>query len=164
MPVKHYKIRFEQWVPVPVEKTFAFFANPYNLPKLMPPWMETRVESTTYASRQITAVGGEIVFSYRIVPGFSFRQHWTAKVVEFESLHHFCDEQVSGPFAYWQHCHQITREDWDGRSGSRIVDEIKYTMGYGIIGKLVDRLLIRPQLKANFDPRQEAIARLLVGG
>ena len=160
LPNKHYKLRFEQWVPVPIEQVFAFFADPRNLPKLMPAWMHASMDSCT--TGRITGSGVEIVFSYRIIPGLPYRQRWVAKVVEFESLHHFCDEQVSGPFAYWHHCHNLSREDWDGRAGTRIVDEIKYTMGYGILGRLVDRLLIRPQLKANFDPRQEAIARLLM--
>lgn len=38
--------RFEtrQWVPFPVELVFAFFANPSNLPHLMPPRLKTRIE------------------------------------------------------------------------------------------------------------------------
>jgi ligand-binding SRPBCC domain-containing protein len=160
LPAKHYKIRFEQWVPVPVEQVFAFFTDPRNLPKLMPPWMHGTMDSCSGGS--ITGVGTEIAFSYRVIPGLPFRQRWLAKIVEFEPQHHFCDEQISGPFCYWRHCHYLCPEDWDGRTGTRIVDEIKYSMGYGPLGKLIDRLFIRPQLKANFDPRQEAIVRLLV--
>jgi ligand-binding SRPBCC domain-containing protein len=161
LPTKHYKLRFEQWVPVPIERVFAFFTNPNNLPRIMPAWMHAQVDSSTLRTHRIEGIGAEIVFSFRFVPGLPFRRHWTAKVVAFEPLRHFCDEQVRGPFASWSHCHSFTREDWDGRTGTRIVDEIKYSMPHGLLGRLIDRLLIRPQLKSNFDPRQEAILKLL---
>jgi len=32
-----HRIQFEQWVPAPIEKVFLFFANPTNLPRIMPP-------------------------------------------------------------------------------------------------------------------------------
>lgn len=159
---KTYKLRFEQWVPVPIERVFAFFVNPNNLPRIMPGWMHARVDSSSLNSHRISAVGAEILFSFRVVPGLPFRRRWTAKVVDFEELHHFCDEQTAGPFTFWRHCHNFSREDWDGRTGTRIVDEITYSFGFGPLGRIVDRLFIRPQLKANFDPRQEAILRLLM--
>ena len=34
----------EQWLPYPVELVFAFFANPQNLPRLMPAWQKARIE------------------------------------------------------------------------------------------------------------------------
>jgi ligand-binding SRPBCC domain-containing protein len=123
--------------------------------------MHARVDSSSLTTHKITGTGAEIVFSFRFIPGLPFRRRWVARIVEFEALHHFCDEQIHGPFRFWRHCHSFTREDWDGRTGTRIVDEIKYSIGFGPLGRIIDRLLIRPQLKANFDPRQEAIERLL---
>jgi uncharacterized protein YndB with AHSA1/START domain len=32
-----HHVQFEQWVPAPVERVFLFFANPENLPRIMPP-------------------------------------------------------------------------------------------------------------------------------
>jgi hypothetical protein len=37
-----YRVEFEQWVPIPTESVFLFFANPNNLPRIMP--RETRTE------------------------------------------------------------------------------------------------------------------------
>ncbi len=37
--------RTEQWLPYPVEQVFAFFADPQNLPRLMPAWQRARIES-----------------------------------------------------------------------------------------------------------------------
>jgi hypothetical protein len=36
-PRKTTAMSFEQWVPFPLERVFLFFADPRNLPRLMPP-------------------------------------------------------------------------------------------------------------------------------
>ena len=36
-------LEFEQWVPFPIEHVFAFFSNPENLPRVMPPASATKV-------------------------------------------------------------------------------------------------------------------------
>ena len=35
--------QFEQWVQVPIERVFLFFANPGNLPRIMPPQTATEL-------------------------------------------------------------------------------------------------------------------------
>jgi ligand-binding SRPBCC domain-containing protein len=37
--------RFEHWIAAPLDQVFRFFANPQNLPRLMPPWMQVKLES-----------------------------------------------------------------------------------------------------------------------
>jgi hypothetical protein len=39
-----YQLQFADWVPVPVSEVFAFFADPENLPRLMPPQLQTKVD------------------------------------------------------------------------------------------------------------------------
>ncbi|MEO7030502.1 MAG: hypothetical protein ABI147_13995 [Acidobacteriaceae bacterium] len=39
----------EQWLPHPVELVFAFFANPENLPCLMPKWQAARIEEASFS-------------------------------------------------------------------------------------------------------------------
>ena len=38
-----HHLEFEQWVPFPVERVFAFFANPENLPRIMPAASGTKI-------------------------------------------------------------------------------------------------------------------------
>ncbi len=40
-------VQFEQWVPVPIERVFLFFANPDNLPRIMPPQTGTELVRLT---------------------------------------------------------------------------------------------------------------------
>lgn len=39
----------EQWLPYPVANVFDFFADPENLPRLMPEWQKARIEQATIA-------------------------------------------------------------------------------------------------------------------
>ena len=39
-----HSLQTEQWLPYPRERVFAFFADPGNLPPLMPEWQRARVE------------------------------------------------------------------------------------------------------------------------
>jgi hypothetical protein len=39
--------QFEHWVLFPIERAFLFFANPQNLPRLMPPETDTRIDKLT---------------------------------------------------------------------------------------------------------------------
>jgi len=111
-----------QWTPHPVELVFAFFANPANLAHLMPQWQQTRLESARIVAppqRPVAAdpslrfqspaagTGSEMTISFRPVPGLAFRIAWLARITDFAWNSHFCDEQVKGPFAWWQHCHRI---------------------------------------------------------
>jgi hypothetical protein len=82
-----HRVQFEQWVPVGIEKVFLFFANPSNLPRIMPP--ETRTElaalrlvppPTVAAGQPVIAnvnslagVGSEIVTSFRLLASLPFR-------------------------------------------------------------------------------------------
>ena len=38
-----YHVEFEQWVPAAIERVFLFFANPGNLPRIMPPGTKTEL-------------------------------------------------------------------------------------------------------------------------
>jgi hypothetical protein len=44
-----YHAQFEHWIAVPLEKVFAFFADPMNLPGIMPTWLEMRFEEMVVA-------------------------------------------------------------------------------------------------------------------
>jgi uncharacterized protein YndB with AHSA1/START domain len=38
-----HHLDFEQWVPFPIERVFAFFSNPENLPRMMPASSRTKI-------------------------------------------------------------------------------------------------------------------------
>ena len=120
------------WLPYPVELVFAFFANPANLPHLMPPKLETRIEDARIVpppprpvaqdvSRRFLSVaagvGSEILISFYPIPWVPRRASWLTRITEFEWNSHFRDEQVRGPFTEFSIGTGLRRSSGMGRKG-----------------------------------------------
>jgi hypothetical protein len=57
------QILTEAWIPVPISKVFAFFSNPQNLPRLLPPQLHAKIEDMYLVSLNHEGVvesGGEL--------------------------------------------------------------------------------------------------------
>jgi len=170
-----------QWTPHPVELVFAFFANPGNLPHLMPKWQQARVESSRLVAppprpvapdpalrfqSPAAGAGSEMAISFRPVPYLPLRLGWLARITEFVWNSHFSDVQVKGPFATWHHRHGIsaeTRPGDDGApiSGTLITDQVEYTLPLGPLGSIAHALFVRRQMQATFAYRQTRLEEIL---
>ncbi len=156
---QHYQTR--RWVPFPVELVFAFFANPSNLPHLLLPRWQARVEDARIVpppARPVAAqparryrsvaagAGSEILLSAVPIPLLPKRVSWLARITEFEWNDHFVDEQVRGPFARFSHLHRIQAEAREGVEGTLVQDEIDFALPYGFLGQL-----FAPQVERRFE-------------
>ena len=166
----------EQWLPYPIELVFAFFANPENLPRLMPPWQKARIEEAAFAAppprpvvdnptlriRSIAAgPGTRVTISFRPFPYSPLRVPWEAEISEFVWNDHFCDLQLRGPFAFWRHCHRFQSESRDNTTGTLLTDQVEYSLPYGTLGTLANQLIIARQIRATFAHRQQRTLDLL---
>jgi ligand-binding SRPBCC domain-containing protein len=170
-----HHIQFEQWVPVAVERVFLFFANPGNLPRIMPPSTGTELvrvkivpppgvaaEAATVTDRDpLAGVGSEIVTSFRVLSFLPIRAQWIALITEFEWNHHFADMQKKGPFRSFHHRHELLAEARNGVNGTVVRDLIDYEVGLGLLGELAQRFFISHQLQRTFAYRQKALEKLL---
>jgi ligand-binding SRPBCC domain-containing protein len=169
-------LRTRQWTPFPVELVFAFFANPGNLPHLMPKGQQARVESSRLVAppqRPVAAdpalrfqspaagKGSEMAISFRPIAMLPFRIGWLARVTEFEWNSHFCDEQFQGPFASWKHRHGITAESRAGVEGTLISDDVEYRLPLGPLGSLANAMFVQGQMEATFAHRQQRLEEIL---
>jgi ligand-binding SRPBCC domain-containing protein len=165
----------EQWVPYPVELVFAFFANPANLPHLMPRKLETRIEDARIepppprpvaadVSRRFKSVaagvGSEILISFYPIPWVPRRVSWLACITEFEWNSHFCDAQMRGPFSAFIHRHGIKAEFRDGREGTLVSDVVEFALPYGWMGRIAGAV-VRGQLASSFTYRQKRLPEIL---
>lgn len=161
----------EQWVPFPVNRVFAFFADPLNLPRLMPAWQDARIDSLELHSPELHAPegsispaasrGSRILLSFRPVPLSPIRLRWLALIDDFVIDHHFCDLQVTGPFRYWRHCHLVNAEMHGEVDGTRVVDVVDYEWPASPISSAIDALGGRLQIRQIFRYRQRRVLRLL---
>ena len=153
-----------QWLPFPVPTVFAFFANPANLPRLMPAWQRARIDELNLVAPPApppgspaklgSGVGTTMVLSFRALPFVPLRMRWHAVIPEFVWNDHFCDEQPSGPFAYWRHCHSVRGVLQNGVEGTEVHDHVTYAFPLGPLGDVANLLGGRAQIASIFRFRQ----------
>jgi len=164
---RRHSFSAEQWVPYSVERVFAFFSDPRNLPRLMPRWQDARIDSMQITSPEAPAPAGaadrgsRILLSFRPVPLSPVRLRWLAQIDDFVRNQRFCDLQVTGPFGYWRHCHLVTAEAHGDVQGTRITDVVDYEWPVGPLSPLLDLFGGRLQIRRIFRYRQRQTERLL---
>jgi ligand-binding SRPBCC domain-containing protein len=166
-----HRLEFEQWVPFPVERVFAFFSNPENLPRIMPAASGTKIlglkrvappsAGAGAAPDSAAGVGSTIVTSFRVFPFLPMRAQWIARITEFEWNHYFADVQDKGPFKCWHHRHEFRAETREGVLGTLVRDVIEYEVGFGLIGAIANVLFVRRQMESTVVQRQKVLPKLL---
>lgn len=164
-----YHFTAEQHLPYPLETVFAFFADPANLPRLMPAWQRTRIDAATFVAPPppphpfpgsdniVAGSGSRMTLTIRPIPLSPVRLPWVALIEDFRWLEGFCDIQLRGPFAYWRHCHNLAATP----TGTHLTDAVEYELPLGPLGSLANTLFIRRQLAATFAYRQQRTLELL---
>ena len=170
-----FHFQTSQWLPYPPELVFAFFANPENLPRLMPKWQRARIEEAIFspppprpadAPRYPGMAAGDgtrLILSIRPFPLSPFRLPWEALIENFRWNHGFCDIQIRGPFASWRHCHTVepSIDPTTQQHGTLLRDEVHYELPLGALSPFANTIFIRHQLAATFAYRQKRTAELL---
>ncbi len=161
----------DQWLPFSLPFVFAFFANPKNLPPLMPAWQQARIDELNLIapppappgspSRLGTGVGTTMRLTFRALPLLPLRLSWLALIPEFEWNDHFCDIQTAGPFRFWRHCHSVHEDSRDGVNGTAVHDRVEYELPGGPLGDLANAIGGSAQLRLIFRFRHRATAKLL---
>lgn len=162
----------EQWVPYTRRLVFAFFANPANLPPLIPQWQKARIDEVDFrpppprpqdTPRYLGAAAGDgtrLTITARAFPLLPFRGSWIAEIRDFRWNEAFCDLQLNGPFRYWKHCHSVHDAGHRGAAGTLIRDQVHYALPaepFTRAGYAAMQLVLR----ALFHYRQARTAELL---
>ncbi len=138
-----------QWLPLPLEETFAFFSEADNLERITPPFLRFRIVTPT----PITMEPGALIDYQLRVRGFPIR--WRTEITEWDPPHSFTDVQLRGPYQKWVHRHDFRSEN----DGTLVVDTVNYLVPGGA---LINRLMVGPEVKRIFDFRRVKIDELLI--
>jgi ligand-binding SRPBCC domain-containing protein len=144
---KTFLLEREQWVAVPIEKVFAFFSDARNLKAITPPWLNFSV----LAPGPIQMARGTHI-RYRL-SWHGLPLHWETEIVHWDPPRAFEDIQLSGPYRLWRHTHRF--ESVGG--GTRMADVVRYSLPFGLLGRIAHRLTVRRNLEQIFDYRFEQI-------
>ena len=146
--MKYYELDVEQFIDQPVEKVFEYFSRPENLEEITPP----RLGFTIMTPIPIPMEKGSLIdYTIRIL-GFSV--HWRTLITSYDPPHGFVDEQIKGPYVLWHHRHSFKKEN----GGTIIRDTVRYVVPLGIIGRFLNLIWIRKDLKDIFAYRRKFIA------
>ena len=144
-------LRREQRLDHPVDEVFAFFADARNLEAITPPLLRFRVVTPA----PIVMRRGTLI-RYRLrVRGVPVS--WLTRIEEWDPPHRFVDRQLKGPYALWHHTHTF---EADGAE-TIMRDTVRYRIGFGPLGTLVERLLVRRDVARIFDFRAQRVRELL---
>lgn len=128
MPIVHSRSR----VAAPVDQVFAFFDDPSNLARLMPPPVVIRLVRLEPAPPQR---GSVIELRYGLGP---IQRSWVVRLVDRVPNERIVDETITGPMRRFHHSHTFMPAR---NGGTWIEDRIDYHVGPdGLIGSLVDAL------------------------
>lgn len=150
MSLKFHTLRREQWIPSPIEEVFAFFADAHNLEEITPPWLGFRILAMESGS---ISEGTEIRYRLRL-HGIPIR--WRTEIRQWDAPYRFVDVQRSGPYKIWHHTHRF--EAYGGRT--KMIDVVRYTLPFGVLGRMVHALKVRSDLRRIFDYRRRRICEL----
>lgn len=140
----------EQWLGLPPDKVFPFFADASNLEAITPEMLRFRIVTPQPIRMQEGAL-----IDYRLrLRGFPMR--WRTLIAAWEPPYRFVDVQLKGPYRLWHHEHTFTPLD-----GGVMCRDIVHYAHFG--GRLVHDRLVRPDLARIFEFRRTRLEEILGG-
>jgi ligand-binding SRPBCC domain-containing protein len=145
--IKTFWLRRQIWLPQPPEKVFGFFADPKNLDRLTPGWLNFAM--VTAAPPVITP---GTLLDYRLrLHGLPIR--WQSEIMVWDPPNRFVDRQTKGPYSLWIHEHIFEAH----RGGTMVADNVEYAVPDG---RIVQKLLVAPDLERIFQYRHQVLEEL----
>ena len=148
--MKTYQLNKEQFIPISLDEAWDFFSRPKNLEKITPSHLGFNV--LTPADELDTMYAGQII-NYTVKPLLGIPLKWTTEITHVEAPYYFVDEQRFGPYSFWHHKHFFKEVD----GGVLMTDLVHYLPPFGILGKMVHPLIVRPKLEEIFNHRVKAV-------
>jgi ligand-binding SRPBCC domain-containing protein len=145
--VKTFWLRTELWLPRGRDEIFQFFADPRNLDRLTPSWLQFRILSPTGI-----AMSKGTLLDYRLrIHGVPIR--WQSEISSWNPPDRFVDRQTKGPYSLWLHEHTFAAHN----GGTLVGDNVEYAVPGGAI---VQKLLVAPDIARIFSYRHRVLQEL----
>ncbi|MBP6458745.1 MAG: SRPBCC family protein [Crocinitomicaceae bacterium] len=146
----HQLIR-KQFVKTDLNTCWDFFSSPSNLKVITPDYMgfdvKTEVPEKMYEG---------LIISYTVTPLLGIPMEWVTEITHINEKSFFVDEQRIGPYKMWHHEHHFKEIN----GGVEMTDIVSYVVPFGILGKLVQPILVQPKLEEIFAYRFKVVDNL----
>ena len=143
-----YTLQQEQMLDISAGQLWQFISHPANLNKITPP----ELDFTIISDVPETMYNG-LLIEYDVKLPLLGHSKWVTEIKHIIPGKEFVDEQRIGPYRFWYHHHKIE----EAESGVRMIDQVNYVPPYGVLGKIVNKLLIRNKLLEIFEYRKQVL-------
>ena len=143
--MKTYHLRRTQFLPIDLKTAWDFFSSPKNLAVITPARMNFKILSIS--GEEKLHKGQIIKYKVSVLP--YVRLGWTTEITNAEYPTHFTDEQRKGPYQIWKHDHYFKEVN----GGVEMTDELEYAIPFGLLGRLVNAILVGKEVTDLFDYR-----------
>jgi ligand-binding SRPBCC domain-containing protein len=140
-----YEIHTRQKLPISKQEAWDFLSDPKNLQEIMPDEMGFEIMSG--ADRKMFT--GQLL-QYKVTPLPGFKTKWVTEITHVQKPDYFVDIQLYGPYALWHHKHFIHEIE----GGVEIEDLVHYKIPFGILGRMMHPILVKPKLNEIFKTRE----------
>ena len=145
-----HKIESIQFIKSDLKTIWDFMSSPKNLVVITPDYMDFTIVNEVKELEQMYA--GQII-EYTVSPVMRIKLKWVTEITHIENNHYFVDEQRFGPYSFWHHKHFIKQVE----GGIEMMDIVHYKLPFGILGRVLNHLFVKKQLKQIFDYRHAKI-------
>lgn len=138
-------------VRAPLGEVAAFHDEAASLAAITPPPVRVKVIRFDAPVR----AGSRVIF--KLLLGPVAVATWDGEIVEHQPGAFFRDVLHRGPFGRWSHTHTFAAK----AGGTQVADRVEYEPPFGLVGKMIDPLFIRPALRFMFWYRARRTRALL---
>ena len=148
---KVFRLEAKQDLPISLKEAWDFFSNPKNLVKITPDSLGFEIlsdlDSNIYPSQ---------IIQYKVTPLPFFKTTWVTEITHIEDYSFFADKQLYGPYALWHHKHFFKEIE----GGVQIIDIVDYVPPFGVLGRLINPIIIKPRILKIFDYRKREVVKM----
>ena len=145
--MKVYVLTREIYIRKPLSEVFSFFDRPENLAIITPKSLGFKI--LTPAAIKM-GQGALIDYTIKIL---KFNFHWRTLITTYEPPNCFVDEQLKGPYAFWNHKHTF----FEYNDGTLMKDLVHYALPLGFLGIIAHSLFVKRQINYIFDYRTKIV-------
>lgn len=150
--MKIYTKKYKTFLPISIDEAWDFFSSPKNLAKITPPHMGFIITSEFNDEKMYPGM----LITYKVSPLMGIKMDWCTEITHVIDKQYFVDEQRFGPYAMWHHQHHFKVV----AGGVEMIDIVDYAIPFGILGRMMNSILISSEIEKIFSFRAEKIKEL----
>jgi ligand-binding SRPBCC domain-containing protein len=117
-------------------------------------WSHTREEAIAGVVQGVIELGQTVTFR---ATHFGIRQTLTSRITDFNKPYCFTDSMQKGAFKSMKHTHEFNEQG----EGTLMKDTLEFQSPYGIIGNLVDIIILKHYMKKFVKDRNQQLKIIL---